>query len=164
MGICVYIIIPIYNVENYLKDCIESVLKQQYSNIKIILVNDGSTDSSYKIIENYKFIKNIHIINKPNGGLSSARNAGINFVFANRVRDNDIIVFLDSDDMMNKTYIQSMLKALQSDADLALGDVYTINQNGKLLQKYSNPKKYNNGKEYLSNIKQDYFSFSWGGV
>lgn len=164
MHICVYIIIPVYNVENYLRACIESVLKQKYHNIKIILVNDGSTDNSANIINDYKYIQNIHIITKSNGGLSSARNAGLDFVFSNNICDDDVIVFLDSDDVMSDTYIQSMLESMTNDIDLMLGGVYTISQNGELIKRYSKNNAICSGLEYLSNVSLNYFSFSWGGV
>lgn len=87
------IIIPVYNVENYLKSCIDSVIRQSYKNIEIILINDGSTDNSKEICEqyekNYTFIK---LINKKNGGLSDARNVGI------LNSTGEYLVFLDSDD------------------------------------------------------------------
>ena len=87
------VIIPIYNVENYLKKCIESVINQTYKNLEIILVNDGSNDNSKNIIDEYSTIDNrIKVINKENGGLSDARNAGI------EIAKGDYITFLDSDD------------------------------------------------------------------
>ena len=74
----VSIIIPIYNVERYLKKCLDSVVRQTYSNLEIILVNDGSTDDSKKIAEKYiQDDERIILINKKNGGLSDARNCGI---------------------------------------------------------------------------------------
>ena len=72
------VIIPIYNVENYLEKCITSVLNQTYKNLEIILINDGSTDNSLKICEVYQKIDSrIVLISKENGGLSDARNKGL---------------------------------------------------------------------------------------
>ena len=72
------IIIPIYNVEKYLRDCLESVINQTYENIEMILVDDGSPDNCGKICDEYsKRDSRIKVIHKPNGGLSSARNAGL---------------------------------------------------------------------------------------
>lgn len=87
------IIIPVYNVEKYLNECVESVLNQTYKNFEIILVDDGSTDSSPQICDSYaeKDIR-IKVIHKENGGLSSARNAGIENM------TGDYVLFLDSDD------------------------------------------------------------------
>lgn len=87
------IIVPVYNVENYLKQCLDSILYQTYSNFEIILVNDGSTDSSAKICSFYQYTSaKIVLINKENGGLSDARNAGL------KKAKGDYIIFTDSDD------------------------------------------------------------------
>lgn len=78
MSDLVTIIIPVYNVEKYLPQCIESVINQTYKNLEIILINDGSSDSSGKICEKYAEVdKRIKVIHKENGGLSTARNIGI---------------------------------------------------------------------------------------
>lgn len=91
------VIIPVYNVENYLRDCVNSVLSQKFNDFEIILINDGSTDDSKLIIdeyvEKYSFIKSI---DKPNGGLSSARNAGIN------IASGKYLLFIDSDDFIKE--------------------------------------------------------------
>ena len=88
------IIVPVYNVENYLEECINSILKQKYANYEIILVDDGSTDSSPYICDEYqkKYSEFIKVIHKKNGGLSSARNCGIKFALG------EYLLFLDSDD------------------------------------------------------------------
>lgn len=89
------IIIPIYKVEEYLPKCIESVLKQEYVDYELILVDDGSPDASGKIADNYaKDDKRIHVIHKKNGGLSDARNAGM------KQAEGKYILFLDSDDFL----------------------------------------------------------------
>ncbi|MDE6368147.1 MAG: glycosyltransferase, partial [Muribaculaceae bacterium] len=72
------VIVPIYNSQSYLKECVESVLTQSFSDWELILVDDGSTDSSNEICQNFASIdQRIRVITKPNGGLSSARNAGL---------------------------------------------------------------------------------------
>lgn len=87
------IIVPIYNVEKYLERCILSIIKQTYQNIEIILVNDGSTDSSIEICKKYsKLDPRILLIDKENGGLSDARNVGL------QVAKGDYVLFVDSDD------------------------------------------------------------------
>lgn len=87
------VVIPIYNVDKYLQRCVDSVLKQEFDNIEIILVDDGSPDSSPQICDRYaKKDKRILAIHKQNGGLSSARNAGI------KSANGKYIIFLDSDD------------------------------------------------------------------
>lgn len=87
------IVIPIYNVERYLNQCIESVINQEYSNIEIILVDDGSTDNCAIICDEYMNLdKRVKVIHKSNGGLSDARNTGVNLACG------EYIIFLDSDD------------------------------------------------------------------
>ena len=90
------VIVPIYNTEDYLERCLNSIINQSYKNLEIILVNDGSTDSSKSICETYKKMDSrIKVINKKNGGLSSARNEGI------RLSSGLLITFVDSDDWVN---------------------------------------------------------------
>lgn len=87
------IIVPIYNVEAYISDCLNSILEQKYSNYEVILVNDGSTDSSQDLCEKYvKLDQRVKLYSKPNGGLSSARNYGIDNA------NGEYVIFIDSDD------------------------------------------------------------------
>ncbi len=87
------IIVPVYNVENYLKKCLDSIVNQTFKDIEIILINDGSTDNSLNICKEYaKKDHRIRLINKPNGGLSSARNVGID------LSTGEYLGFVDSDD------------------------------------------------------------------
>ncbi len=110
------IIIPVYNVESYLRRCIESVQGQTYHNIDIILVDDGSTDSSGNICEEYaKRDLRIRVIHKENGGLSDARNVGIKSAFG------DYIAFVDSDDYICEVYIQYLASIFfENEADIVL--------------------------------------------
>jgi geranylgeranyl pyrophosphate synthase len=97
----VSVIVPIYNVEKYLEKCLISITHQSYKDIEIILVNDGSTDGSLSICQKYEKIDTrIHLINKSNGGLSSARNAGIDF------SSGEYLVFIDSDDFIHLKMIE----------------------------------------------------------
>lgn len=90
------IIIPVYNIEQYLSNCIESILKQSFKEYELILINDGSTDSSGDICDKYaKNNKCIKVIHQANGGAAVARNAGI------KVAKNDYIFFIDSDDFID---------------------------------------------------------------
>ena len=94
----VSVIIPVYNTEQYLDQCIESVVNQSYGNLEVILVDDGSTDRSPSICDEYAQRDNrIYILHKANGGLSDARNAGI------KIAKGDYITFLDSDDFWDDT-------------------------------------------------------------
>ena len=93
------VIVPVYNMEKYLVRCLESIVNQTYPDLEIICVNDGSTDSSAKILETYASKdKRIKLITKENGGLSSARNAGIN------AATGEFITFVDSDDWIQPPY------------------------------------------------------------
>lgn len=99
------IIIPIYNVENYLSRCLESVINQTLIDIEIICVNDGSYDGSDEIIKQYaKIDDRVKIVEKKNGGLSSARNAGMN------IAQGDYICFLDSDDYYERNLCERLYK------------------------------------------------------
>lgn len=103
------IIIPVYNVEKYIHKCIDSVIKQSYGNIEVILVNDGSPDNCGNICEEYHKMDNrVKVIHKENGGLSSARNAGINIV------TGDYIIFLDSDDWIENDFIKRLYNYIKS--------------------------------------------------
>ncbi|MGN0502455.1 MAG: glycosyltransferase family 2 protein, partial [Ruminococcus sp.] len=106
------VIIPVYNVQKYLDECVDSVLNQTYSNFEIILVDDGSTDRSPRICDCYaKKDDRIKVIHKENGGLSSARNCGI------RAMTGDYVLFLDSDDFWdNKKALDSLSKIIYEES------------------------------------------------
>ena len=87
------VIIPVYNTERYLPRCLDSVLSNTYDNLEVICINDGSTDNSINILDNYKVSdERVVVINQKNSGVSAARNAGIN------VATGEYIAFIDSDD------------------------------------------------------------------
>ncbi len=128
--VLVSIIIPVYNVENYIHECIDSVLNQGYGNLEIILVDDGSTDRSGEICDEYALKdKRITVYHKKNGGLSDARNYGIERC------NGEYIYLLDSDDFIEKRTIEGMLYyADKYDADMVVGGVCKIDEEGKLLE------------------------------
>ena len=101
------VIIPVYNVEKYIRQCLESVINQTLKNIEIIVVNDGTKDNSMKIAEEYLSDKRIRIINKENGGQSSARNAGM------REAKGKYICFIDSDDFIEKTMMEELYNKIE---------------------------------------------------
>lgn len=104
----VSIIVPIYNVEKYLRRCIDSLKEQTYKKLEIILVNDGSPDNCLAICNEYKELDDrIIVIDKKNGGLSDARNFGLN-----RAK-GEYIAFVDSDDYVENDYIESLLKSIK---------------------------------------------------
>lgn len=109
------IIIPVFNVQDYLSKCIESALNQTYIDTEIILINDGSTDNSGMICDNYSKNENkVQVIHKANGGLSSARNAGMD------VARGNYIAFVDSDDWLDADMYSTLIELLEvNDADIA---------------------------------------------
>lgn len=110
------VIIPVYNVEKYLKQCLDSVISQSYSNLEIILINDGSNDSSLSICREYEIIdERVVVINKKNGGLSDARNVGLDIATGN------YIFFLDSDDFLDKKLLELLINQFSLfDIDIAM--------------------------------------------
>lgn len=105
------IIIPVYNVEKYIKESVDSVINQTASDFEIVLVDDGSTDNSGKICDEYGARDSrIKVVHKENGGLSSARNSGV------EVATGDYVLFLDSDDYISSNYIQRMNEELQKNS------------------------------------------------
>lgn len=110
------VIVPIYNVELYLQKCIDSILNQTYSNLEIILVDDGSTDSSSIICDMYLEKDNrIKVIHKKNGGLSNARNIGV------KNAQGKYVAFIDSDDYISEDYIESLYRLIcEYSADISV--------------------------------------------
>lgn len=130
------IIIPVYNVEKYLERCIESVINQTLKNIEIILVNDGSTDSSPKICDYYASIDNrIKVIHKKNEGVGSARNTGLD------VANGLYIGFLDSDDYVDKNMYKVLYENLNKrNVDICVCDFEYITKEDKSLYSSANMK------------------------
>ncbi len=112
----VTIIIPVYNVEDYLEKCVESVLNQTYKNMEIILVDDGATDSSGRICDDLKTKDDrIKVIHKANGGLADARNAAID------VMTGEYVTCIDSDDWISEDYISYLLSLLlDNECDISM--------------------------------------------
>ena len=115
-SIKVSVIIPVYNAEKYLPECMESILSQTYKNIEIICVDDGSTDSSAKIIKFYQKIdKRINLIQQTNQYAGAARNHGFD------VSGGDYIMFLDADDYFEHNLIEKMVSAIyEKNADIVI--------------------------------------------
>lgn len=131
MNYLISVIIPVYNVEKYLKKCIDSVLAQSYRNLQIILVDDGSTDKSSEICDEYAKLDNrIIVVHKKNGGLSSARNRGL------RAATGDFITFLDSDDYVSPTIYEELYRVLQERKDrIACTCFRRTDEDGKIYDK-----------------------------
>lgn len=115
----VSVIVPIYNVKKYLEPCIDSILKQTYQNLEIILVDDGASDGSEKIVDEYaKKDKRISVIHQKNSGQSRARNVGID-----RAR-GEYISFIDGDDEVAPNFIESLLGKMNENVDLAVSAIF----------------------------------------
>ena len=122
------IIVPVYNVEKYLRECIDSILNQKTEyTYHVVVVNDGSTDNSRMILEEYSTDKRVTIIDKKNGGLSSARNEALKKICGRYV------TFVDSDDRMAQGAVQALLTvAIKNDADIVRGGYSYFRKNGKV--------------------------------
>lgn len=115
------IIIPVYNMSKYIKDCLVSIIEQDYSNIEIIIIDDGSTDDSLQVCKTYmKKDRRIQVFTETNNGVSCARNFGVS------IAKGKWIIFVDPDDVCEKNMCSSLLKAAQGvDADIVFGR-YTV--------------------------------------
>ncbi len=123
----VSIVIPVYNNEKYVRKCIESVCGQSYQNLQIILVDDGSKDSSGKICDRYAQMDNrIMVIHQENGGVSNARNNGI------AVATGEYLTFVDGDDYIGEEYIASLVGcAREKNADMVICGIRMVDVEGK---------------------------------
>ena len=134
----VSIIIPVYNSSKYLRDCLDSVVNQTYKDIEIILVNDGSTDNSLDIINEYKEkYANIIAYNITNHGQGYARNMGI------RKSSGKYIMFIDSDDYVDVDIVNSLVTNIGS-SDIAICDMYEVYDKNKVY--YHNYHKFGDDK------------------
>ena len=159
----VSVIIPVFNVEKYLNECIDSVISQTYKNIEIILVDDGSTDSSGKICDIYaENNSNIKVIHKENGGQSVARNTGLDLAIGKYV------FFIDSDDIVLCDAVEKLLNtAEKAKSDIVFFDAYSfLDESQKQInQSYIRKYKYNteNGIEVLEKMleRNEYHCVLW---
>ena len=122
----VSIIIPVYNVKDYLEQCLDSVMVQTYSKLEIVIVNDGSTDESREIAEAYaKSDSRIKLVHRENGGLSAARNTGL------QNATGDYLFFLDSDDWISDNTIETLLRTAEvNEADIVACGVEKVWEDG----------------------------------
>lgn len=159
------IIVPIYNVEKYLRRCVDSIAKQTYRNLEILLIDDGSTDSCGKICDEYAaFDKRINVIHKTNGGLSDARNVALD------ICTGDYIVFIDSDDFVSELYIENLYNSIIfSGADMSSCQFIEFYDGGSAPQAKSISKKdilVLNSERYLEKMLYQNFAetCAWGKI
>lgn len=130
----VSVIVPVYNTEEYLRKCLDSLVNQDFSSYEVIIVNDGSTDNSIKVIDEYvrkyDFVK---AFSKKNGGLSSARNYGI------EKASGKYLTFVDSDDYVEESYLKKLYSIMDKEnSDLAVCEFSYIYSDGNIVRSYSN--------------------------
>lgn len=118
------IIVPIYNVEEYLKDCLDSIQKQTYQNYDCIMINDGSTDSSREIAETYLVDSRFRLINQDNQGLSATRNTG----FRNLKEESSFVAFVDSDDYIDPLFLEKLAEQISEDVDIIEGTIQSFKE------------------------------------
>lgn len=133
----VAIIVPVYNVEKYLRDCLDSILNQTYTNFVVVAVNDGSPDNSLAILKEYQQLDpRVIVVDKPNGGLPSARNAGLDAL----PKDTKYVAFVDSDDKVSERYIESFVVAMEKEnADYAICSFAPFDKTGIIDQNLEIP-------------------------
>lgn len=146
------IIVPIYNSENDLDQCIESIANQTYKNLEIILINDGSKDDSINICKKWESKDNrIVLIDKQNEGVAKARNDGL------KIATGDYIGFVDHDDFIEPTMYEKMLKDMQEhNADIVMCSSTGIYEDGTITKSYPNYKSFEIDKENVIKRMQNY--------
>lgn len=118
------IIVPVYNAEDYLKKCVDSLISQTYKNLEIILIDDGSTDNSLELCEKYKKIDNrVKVIHKENGGPSETRNLGI------KNASGDYITFVDADDYISANMYKNLINSMKKfNSDISVCKIKKVNK------------------------------------
>lgn len=138
------VIVPVYKVEKYLKRCVDSILTQTYTDLEVILVDDGSPDKCGELCDIYASEDSrVHVIHKSNGGLSDARNAGI------KIAKGEYLTFVDSDDCIHKSMFEWLYKTLKENGcDIAIGGFQKFSEEKEIVNEFSIPKP-----EVLNNLE-----------
>ena len=128
-NLAVSVIIPVYNAEKGIRKCLDSLLEQTFKNFEIILLNDGSTDNSLKVLQTYaNHYPFVRVIDKENEGVAKTRNRGI------LLAKGDYIVFIDNDDYVNSDYLQVFYESIsKEEMDIVLGGYRRVNQEYKII-------------------------------
>lgn len=135
-SVIISIIIPVYNVEKYLSKCLDSVISQTYKQLEIIVIDDGSTDKSGIICDEFALKDNrIIVIHQPNGGLSAARNSGLD------IAKGEYVMFVDSDDFVESTFCEKPLNiALKENVDIVTFGYFKISNKSTKVNRTNNPR------------------------
>lgn len=141
------IIVPVYNVEKYIKKCLDSVFAQTEKDFEVIVVNDGTKDNSMDIVKDYK----VTIINQENQGLSAARNNGL------KKARGDYIIFLDSDDYLEKDTLKEIKKSLTNDPDIVRFQIREVFEFKEAIDYEEQPFTNKSGEEAFSLIAKYHF-------
>ena len=127
------VIVPVYNVETYLEECLDSIQNQTYTDFEVLLVNDGSTDRSKAICERYcQTDKRFRLMNQTNQGLSAARNKGV------EISTGEYIVFVDSDDVIKINYLEKLMQYMTEDVDIVESQ-FTVSNEEFLAKSFKEP-------------------------
>ena len=158
MNSLISIIVPVYNVEKYLNECIDSIIAQTYSNIEIILVNDGSTDASGKICDEYeKKDSRIKVIHQDNAGLSAARNAGM------AVATGEYLYFVDSDDYVDEKLCEKCIERFDNcNAEVIVFGFDYVDEDGNKIKDYLPCPDQLSSKEMLCKLLSgNMYDYAW---
>lgn len=155
------IIVPVYNAEQYLEKCVNSLLGQSYSNIEVLLINDGSKDNSLAICNKFAEIdKRVRVFTQENSGQSKARNVGLDSA------TGEFIAFVDSDDWVEKDYFELLVNAcIKHDADVSCASILRVHQHGQKIRiKYDKEEVYTIAQEKVDVARVPDMCYVWNKV
>ena len=158
----VSVIVPFYNAERYLKQCLDSLQKQTYSNFEVLLINDGSIDQSYQIAAEYvKIDERFSLITQSNAGIATARNVGL------QKMSGEYVTFVDGDDFVSQDYLTKMIKIAKTEqADLVISSYYRYSDDDKMYSFYDSKRVLNNEEisieQFVKNFTDVSYSVVWG--
>ena len=141
------IIVPVYNVEKYIKKCLDSILNQSFKDYEVIVVNDGTKDNSIELIKDYP----VKIVNQKNQGLSVARNTGVKHA------TGEYIIFIDSDDWIEKDLLKKLNKSSSDSPDLIRFQIQEVYEDGKTIKFNELPFENKNGTDAFEEIVKYHF-------
>ncbi len=141
------IIVPVYNVEKYIKRCLDSIKMQTFKDYEVIIINDGSTDNSLEIIKDFPY----NVITTENKGLSSARNLGVSKA------KGDYLLFLDSDDYIEKNLLEELNNSIKDNPDIVRFQIQTVTDNNNIVKYEEEPFTIKNGEVAFPLITKYHF-------